>query len=206
MSKSIEDILALAKRPEDTVALCLAGDLVAEYRDLERQLADAPTKVSNLGDGGDRRAIAEQMETLRGQMAEAEVPFRLRAIHPRKWTAFYEGRPVKAEGEPDEKFQDRWYTWVLQLVARTCVDPVMSSEQVDELVDGLSNGQWLELVNAAFVLNTGKVSVPLSVAAYVPTRNSGPTSGRPGQPESPSADGSAPSPEPSPPTSTTETD
>lgn len=206
MGRSIDDILAEAKRPEDEVSLCLRGDLVARFRQLERELETAPTQAVSLGEPAPAAAIAERMQQLRAEMADAEVPFALRALEPRDWERFYGTMPVRKEGEAQDTYSDRWFDWVCELVARTCVDPVMSADQVKALVPNLSSAQWNELSNGAFRLNAGKVSIPFSDAASALTPTSGQTSRRPEQPESPSADSSASNPDVSPPTSTTTPD
>jgi hypothetical protein len=191
MGLSIDEILATARRPEDTVRLCLRGDLVSAFRDLERRLPDAATAAGNLGERAEASIIAEQMQTLREQMLEAEVPFLLRAKPPKEWNRFHATHPVRGKDESDDDYADRVHGWNCQAVALTCVEPAMTAEQVDELVPNLSTRQWMDLLNRAVTLNVSDVDIPFSEAASALTRDSGTTSQRPPMPESASADSSA---------------
>lgn len=198
MGLSIDEILATARRPEDTVPICLRGDLVSAFHELERRLPVAATVAANLGERAEVSVIAEQMQALREEMAEAEVPFLLRALPPKQWTKFHLTHPnEKGKDETPEAFEERVYRWTCEAVALTCVEPAMTPEQVDELVPLLSTRQWFDLYQRAITLNTGDVSVPFSEAASELTRRTGTTSRRPPEPAPASPDGSAPSPAPS---------
>jgi len=190
--KTIDEILASARRPEDTVPICLRGDLNSRYLDLERRLPHAATAPSNLGERAEASVITEQMAELAEQMADSEVAFSLRALPPRQWLRFHATYPVKGKDETDDDYSDRLYEWGCKAVAMTCVEPVMTPEQVDELVPLLSTQQWMSLQNRSIMLNTGEVTVPFSVAASEPTPDSGPTSPRQPTSESASPGSSAP--------------
>lgn len=159
------EVMANASLPEDSVRLCLAGALHAEWRDLERALAGAPTVAASLGERSPAAEIAERMQQLRERMHAAEVDFRLRAIPPRIWAAFYAARPVRADDEDEDAWRGRWFGWLCDLVSRCAVDPQMTADQVAELCDVLSGQQWDELTEATWALNGQKVSVPFSAAA-----------------------------------------
>jgi hypothetical protein len=192
--KTIDEILATARRPEDTVRLCLRGDLVSAFQELERRLPDAATVAANLGERAEASVIAEQMQALREQMAEAEVPFLLRALPPKEWARLQLTRPgEKPKNETDDEYGDRAYQWACVIVAASSVEPAMTAEQVDELVPLLSAKQWSDLYTRSILVNTGDVSVPFSAAASELTRDSGPTSRRPPEPAEASAASSAPS-------------
>lgn len=190
--KTIDEILASARRPEDTVPICTRGDLVSQWQALERRLEHAPTAPANLGERAEATVIAEQMAELREQMADAEEQFHLRALPPRQWVKFHATFPVKGKDETDDDYSDRIYAWTCKAVSLTCVQPAMTPEQVDELVPLLSTRQWVGLSNGAVMLNTGEISLPFSVAASALTQDSGPTSPRPSNSESVSPVSSAP--------------
>lgn len=190
--KTIDEILASARRPEVAVPICLRGDLVSQWQDLERRAEHASTAPTNLGERAEASVIAEQMAALHKEMADAEEPFLLRALPPRDWIKFHATYPVRGKDEADEAFSDRLYAWTCQAVALTCVQPAMTAEQVDELVPLLSARQWTELQNRTLLVNTGEVTVPFFAAASDPTPTTGPTSRRPSTPESASPASSAP--------------
>lgn len=168
------DILAQARLPEATVTLCLRGDLAAEWGDLERQLADASTSAPSLAERSPARIIAEQMEDLRARMVASAVTIRLRALPAPVWGQLYAERPIRAKdsGESEQAWRDRWYAWVADLVSRCAIDPVMTVEEVGQLVDVLSGVQWDELSNAAWLLNERKVEIPFSAAVSALTQDS----------------------------------
>lgn len=204
MSVDIEEALAGAELPETTVELCLRRDLVAQFRDLERQLATASREVPSLGERAPARVVAEQLEALREEMTRRSVRFRLRAMPALDWSVFHTRMPQRGNDDDAEKYaRDKWYPWVAELVSRCCVDPKMSVEQIGRLVDRLSAAQWDELCDAAWGLNANREGVPFSEAASAVIAIDDAQWRRPSQPESPPAASTGVSPEPSPPTNTT---
>lgn len=169
MPRDFDEIKKLASLPTQIVPLCLAGELVAEITRLERQLERTP-KPTSLGDSS-RRVIAEQILAVQEQMRESTVEFHLQAMGPRVWSRFWANQPTRKEpkgdqpGESDEEWEARAFPFYAELVARSCVDPPMSTEQVGELCDLLHTSAWNRLATACIRLNTDEVDVPNSVAA-----------------------------------------
>jgi hypothetical protein len=191
---TFEEVLKRASRPEDVVPLVLDGLVVAEIRELERQLADAPLPT-NLGERSQASVIAERIEDARTRMRDSEVPFRLRALPGREWTPLYDARPTKGKDETDEAAQERWFGWLCRVVAETVYDPVMTPEQVAQLVDQLPASSWGELSDRCWSINTGAVSVPFCATASVLMARSAPTSKQPSGSASPTAGGGAAKPQ-----------
>ncbi len=171
---NFDDIKKRASLPTETVPLCLAGELVEQIGRLEQQLADAKPPAS-LGEASPRRVIAEQIVALQEQMKDATVDFHLRAMGARKWAAFWSTFPQRSEGESGEDYNLRTFPFYADLVSRSCVDPELSAEQVDELVDLIHGSAWNRLANTCLTLNMGSVDVPNSVAASELTGTSGQT-------------------------------
>lgn len=160
------ELIAGAKRPSTTVPLCLRGDLTAPYRELEQKLSTASRTPPSLGQKSEAMLIAEQMQALEAEMTAATKTFRLEAMPAKKWSDFHATQPERAEDDTDETWSARWFAWICELVARSVVEPVvMTAEQVAELCDVLSGGQWDELSETAWRLNSRGVTVPFSVAA-----------------------------------------
>lgn len=171
---SFEDVLAKAEgRPESTVSLCLAANLVAQHQQLERDLAVASDKAMSLGEPAPRKAIATRIAELERQMADASAEFRLRAMAPLEWTRFLRTQPTPSKDESEEDWDNRWYEWTLSLVAAVCYEPAMTPEQVGQLVPNLSASQWANLADAAMALNSRRESIPFSAAASALTATSG---------------------------------
>lgn len=172
-------ILDQAKPVEKTVPLCLQGNLVAEFEDLERQLTEAQRQpADSLASGADARRIAEQMETLREQMQSATVVFRLRALPRRDFRALVDAHPPRLDDRGETVGDDSLgvnTTTVFEPLIRAClVEPEVSDGQWDRLNDLLSDMQFNDLALAAWSVNRGAVNVPFSFAASLLLRNSEP--------------------------------
>lgn len=183
----------MAAPSEATVPLILGGQYLEEIRALERQLAAAQPPAS-LADRNPATVIAEQIAELQSKMRGTEVEFRLRAMPGRQWDRFKFGQPARAKDEDADAFSDRFFGWMCRLVSLTCIDPVMTPEQVAELVDKMPGSSWDHLSEAAWAQNSGKVSVPFSAAAYALTSTSDEASRRPSNSASATPDSSAKSP------------
>lgn len=171
MSRDFDEVLKLATLPTRTVSLCLAAELVDEIAQLEAQFEQAKPPT-NLGDVSPKRAIAEQIAELQERMRESTVDFRLKAMSARVWTNFWASLPVRAENEPVAAWEERAFPFYAEMVARSCVDPVMNVEQVGELAELLHHRAWSALASACMALNMGEVDIPNSAAASELTGNS----------------------------------
>ncbi|MGW4803006.1 hypothetical protein [Kitasatospora sp. NPDC004272] len=160
-AQDIKAIIKGARRREKTVPLCLAGDLVGEYEELERQLSDVAALVGDSLAGSPRVSIAERMEELRAQMAEHLVLFRFRALDPRSWSDLLADHPGTA---PEDVFDLE--TFGPAAIAACAIDPAMSVAEFGELAEQLSTGQQRELMEAVWEINTTAVQkVPFSLLA-----------------------------------------
>lgn len=210
MSLDIEDILREAEDPAaratSTVTVCLRASLAARYEELDQQLQNLAPASNLAGDDTETAPIAAEMAVVREQMIAHQRSFVLRALADRDFSPLRLKQPQKADYTDDAKFTDAYHMWLCGVVARTCVDPVMTAEQADRLSVALSSADWLRLSNAAWLVSATKKDVPFSVAASVLTRSSGEKSRRPEQPEPPEVGSLAGPPEASPNTSGTTPD
>lgn len=190
---TFEEIMARVALPVATVSLCLAGDVLDEIATLKRQLADAPP-ASNLGERSPAAAIRERLEAATARMRESEADFKLRAIPGPEWNPFWVSSPNQEEAESDTDYQTRFVPWICEMVARCCVEPQMTTEQVGLLSLELPATSWNQLVNACFRLNRTEVAVPNFEPASDEIPSSNGTSGRLLPTESPTAATSAASP------------
>lgn len=158
----IEALLKKAKPRETTVAVFLAGDVVAEIERLERQLAEAsdgPWKADSLAATDPTKAIAEKIAAARKRLKASEAEFRFRALPDDQWSDLLAAHP----GKEDQLFDPG--TFPRALIAACCVDPVMTAEQVDRLFGVLNQAQRNEVFDGAYGVNTEGTSVPFSVTA-----------------------------------------
>jgi len=202
---SIEEILAGAELPEESVQLCLKGSLVRRYEELERQVLVAATVSTNLGERAPASQISAQLEELRAEMAPWQVSFQLRAVTPKAWRNLLDEQPSEPDpkkSDEAETYDDRFHAWVCKLVAVSCAEPAMTPEQAAELHDKLSGGQWKALTDTAWALNAERKKLPFSAAASDLIASTAQNSRRPAPGESAHRAGSVKSPAKSPRTST----
>ncbi|MEU4367556.1 hypothetical protein [Micromonospora chersina] len=181
-----------ARLPEKTVPVCLRGDLVAEFEDLERRLEEALRTPATSAEDDRSAVIAERMEELRSQMIEETTSFRLRAMPKPRWREFIGEHPPRQleDGELDER--DRLIgvnvdTFYDALIRQSVVNPALDEDDwldllggvrkgedgVEEEIEGvLTSRQFDELADAAWALNRREISVPFSPAASRMTRSS----------------------------------
>lgn len=174
----IKDRIRAARLPEKTVPVCLRGDLVAEFEDLERKLDEALRTPATSLEGDGSAKLAERMEELRRQMLEETTSFRLRAMPKPRWRAFCADHPPRQDeaGEVDER--DRAIgvnveTFYDALIRESVVDPVLDGEDWSALLAVLTDRQFQDLTEAAWALNRREIDVPFSPAASRMTRASG---------------------------------
>jgi hypothetical protein len=167
---SFADVKKRASLPTTTLSLCLAGELADELEQLERQLAETP-KAANLGDDS-RRLLVEQIEAKRNEMREATVDFKLRSMNARMFQTFWTSMPTRNDDETQSDWNERIFPWECELVARTVIDPVMTADEVAELVDLLNLHSWNLLAQACMNQHNKAVDLPNSDAASELTETS----------------------------------
>lgn len=167
-ASAIADIIGQVKRPEKTVPICTAGDLQAEFEDLERDLAVARDKPAQgtLAGGVNPLAtqLAQQIMELREQMRQHTTVFRFRGLPRKQYSDLVTECPPSDEGREQGADVD-WDVFPVRLVAACCVSHDMTEEEAGQLADALTQAQWESLYKAAFVVNARDVDVPFSYAA-----------------------------------------
>lgn len=194
---SFKDKLAAARLPEETVPICLRGDLTAEFERLERQLAEAQRNPSTSLEGDGSAELAARIQALREEMREHTEDFVLRGMPRRRWRAFLAEYPPRqdAAGQIDERDRGavvNMGAFFHALIRASVVSPELDDEdwrlllgddedeatrreQAEEPVeDGkLTDRQFEMLSDTAWALNRRDVDVPFSLAASRLTRSSG---------------------------------
>lgn len=108
MGRSLADIRAAKqeRRPERTLTICLAPDLVAEVQMLADELDVIATSGAleprKMGQGEPERVgeIRDRMRELLAEMDESTGEMRLRAIEDGAWRRWVNAHPARPEGEP----------------------------------------------------------------------------------------------------------
>lgn len=179
---SIEDVFADAQLPKRSVPMCLRGDLVAEWQDLERrfkQANQAANEEDTLASANSAEAIelARQMADLEEQMRAATRVFRLQGLPRSKWRELLNAHPPREGDEQDAQTEFNRETFPIAAVAACCVVPKMTVAQAERLVDEkLVDGQWNTLFAHVYQMHAGTVDVPFSLAASAVRAASAPNS------------------------------
>lgn len=162
MANSIEDILAKAKPREKTVMVCIRGDLAGEAERLQDELSRVSEdwEPADLSEAHPGRAIAEQLKAVHAQVREAEEPFKLRYIGDRAYSDLMAAHPSM---DDNEAFDSEAFPRAL--VAASCVEPVMSEEQVTQLFEVINEGEIKKLFDAAWDVHNSSDVIPFSLAA-----------------------------------------
>lgn len=190
---SFDDILSSAKLPEDSVPICLRGDLQLRHDQLEEQLVEAEEadKENSLAAGGQARKIAAEIDALEAEMREHTHRFAFRALPSRQYRDLVEQHPPREGHKEDPIWGANTATFPHALIAACCIDPVMSEEQVEQLCEVLTDGQALTLFGCAWGVNRAPVDVPKSAAASEVLRRPAPRSKPPAPGASPGKGSSA---------------
>lgn len=192
---TFKDKLKQARLPEDSVPVCLRGDLAADFEAAERELKQAQqNKGGSLEDG--IGPFLDKIESLRLQMLEFTEDFRLRALPRPAFRALVAAHPPRRDDADELDREDvqigfNRATFFDALLKVSAVSPEMGIDiqaYLEELIGGkepelpagdwpellavLTDRQWGDLTDAAWFLNRGEINVPFSRAASLAKRNS----------------------------------
>lgn len=163
-------VIAAARRPENVIEICLRGDLVAEHELLDIELArtqkDDSWVATSIADVNPVTELAERITDLEQQMVDSTVSFRFRALSRNEWAALEAAHP-KREGS-DERFNLE--TFPPALIHACLIDPVMTLDEINELLDLLNEKDRVGLASAAWDVNQEATAIPFSQRASEVTR------------------------------------
>lgn len=157
-SRSMADILALAKPREASVTICLAGDLAADADRLTAQLDALDRRpATSLADGAERARLAAELEEIRELMEEASATFRFRALAAKEHSDLIAAHPCPGKDwNPDTLPPD--------LLARCAIEPTMTLEEAQKLYNVVNDGDRGRLFSAAWRANDAAIAIPTSRA------------------------------------------
>ena len=170
---TFKEKLSRARKPRRTVDICLAGDLVAEFAELEKQLKEATKEQAasySLEDTGGAVELAERMEALRQEIREQVEPFVIQGLPGTTYRALKAQFPPREREDGQLVDSDRQLNTNVDDLAepliRAClVEPELDDQTWAETMEALTDGQWEELFAAAILVNEGRLTVPFSRAA-----------------------------------------
>jgi hypothetical protein len=165
-----------ARLPEETVPICLRGDLVAQFEKLERDLDKAQRKSANSLAGAGTRQLAQEIEALREEMEASTVVFHMRGMPDKRWQALTAQHPPRRTEDGDVHDRDKLLgvnseTFFPALVKASTFEPELDAEDWAVLLgegeeEGkLTHRQKDQLHTAAWRLNRRDVDIPFSYAA-----------------------------------------
>lgn len=166
--KSIKDRLGGAKLPVRRVSVCFRGDLYSEVQQLDEQLREleAVTEDGRLSGNVEARRLAERIEAARAEMKENTEEFLLQALPRSKWQELKAAHPPRKDEHRDLIAGGmNIETFAAALLPLSVISPPLDDEDWQMLADNLSDRQYEDLVDAAWSVNQGQVSIPFSQAA-----------------------------------------
>lgn len=158
---SFEDILGMATPREAEAKVCMDGKLAGEAERLiaELDVLDRQGGSKSLADGGARAQLASELDEVRERMLAAEVTFRFRAMPSREYSdliAAHPGAPGRAVDAVSVQ---------PHLISGSSLEPRMTLEQVNQLLDKINEGERDKLFAAAWKANNAETVIPSSRAA-----------------------------------------
>ncbi|MFB6873765.1 hypothetical protein [Streptomyces sp. NPDC056323] len=158
----IKALLAKAKPRERTVKVMLDGQLAGEIERLEAELLEVSGEwePADLAEEHPGRKISAQIAKLREKARASEAVFLLRNIGDEKYSSLLAEHPST---DPNEGFDS--VTFPRALISASCVDPVMTEDDVKALFEVITQGQIKDLFDAAWDVHNSSGLVPFSLAA-----------------------------------------
>ncbi|MCX4886039.1 hypothetical protein [Streptomyces sp. NBC_00847] len=162
MGRTIQDILKQARPRERTVNVCIRGDLAGEVERLNEEISKVAEdwEPSDLTDEHPGRALSAQLKAARDEARESEAPFTLRYIGDRAYSDLLAAHPSENDNELFDSV-----TFGRALIAASCVDPVMTEDEVIELFEVINEGEIKKLFDAAWDVHNAADVIPFSLAA-----------------------------------------
>lgn len=176
----IDAIIDAATPAERSMTLCLAGDLVVEYEELERRRAEATLAGSGDSLAGSGGAVAEidvDMDALRPRMLERTITVVMRAMPRKPFNKLVELHPPRRDDDgkvnPEDNVGVNNVTFWEPLIRACWASPTLTKARLTRLLDEVvSDRQYDELAALAWAVNRATVDVPFSSAASRQSRDS----------------------------------
>ncbi|GAB3376213.1 hypothetical protein [Amycolatopsis echigonensis] len=176
----IDALLAAAKLPEETVPLCLRPDLRRRFEELDGELLLAKTERTTMAPTDREHQLAAEIKELEAEIAEHSLQVRMRGLKHGPWVELMAAHPPRADNAADANMGVNVESFVPALIRAEMVEPEMSDAQFEKLLDVITDRQYNELANAAWMLGREYRDAPVfSRAASLVIPDSGETSRQP---------------------------
>jgi len=159
------DHLKKKKPVEATVEILLDDEPSLAVRDARSRLLQAETALSENSEDeallAERDAAKSQVDEALALMKAETVTLRFHSIGRKAWEALIDANPPTVEQRHAAKEEGNEAVWNSDtfpqaLIAASCVEPVMSLEQVQELFDEWNTAESGALFNAAYAVNMSR--------------------------------------------------
>lgn len=175
--KSLGDVIAHVRPRTKTVRVCLRGDLAEQHERLEDELAEARRRDEQTNEPNQAPAIARQIAALEADIKEQSVDFTFQAIGKTAWSDLLAKHPP-TKAQKELRLDHNPETFSTAAIAASLVDPGdVTLEQVEQLAEHLSLGQWRRIWEACIAANVDGDDPGESSAASLLLRGSKPSSG-----------------------------
>ncbi|SFO59650.1 hypothetical protein [Amycolatopsis rubida] len=149
----IDALIAKATLPEEVVPLCLRPDLRKKFERLDAELAAARLGRATLAASAEEKKLADELQALESEIAEHTLQVRLRGLTHEPWMKLVAEHPPRADTPGDLAMGMNLETFVPALILAEMVEPEMTVEQFDKLVEVITDNQYENLQNAAWSLS-----------------------------------------------------
>lgn len=155
----ISELLAGASPREVTVKVCLAGDAAGELEQVEQELGElGEWQPTSMGETNPAYELQKRLDAARQRVREASVEFRFRALGHRAYSNLLAAHPApEGSKEPYDAG-----TFLPALLAACCVEPSLTSAQVERLLDVVNDGTARALFATALAVNEEPSPIPFS--------------------------------------------
>lgn len=160
--QDIKALIATAKRPARTVEVCLRGDLVADIETAMRDLAMA----QEFKDEAELDRLAQLIMALKEEMSDSVIQVRLEAMKRDKWLEMIAMHPGRTGNEMDEGLGFNPDSMYPDMIRSSWATPELEPADLEALLAELNDGQFSELAEAAFAVNTRGAVVPFGWRGY----------------------------------------
>lgn len=161
-NQTLNEMLAGARTPTEMVPVCLRADVLSEIYKLElriRDLNDADAEDARMASdtGETAHDLASAIRKLEAVAADNTLQLVLRALTKDRWKAAVAARTANDSWNPEET--------LLDILQESIVEPAMTTDQVQNLLKVITDGQWSKIGTTMLSLNKETMSVPKSLTA-----------------------------------------
>lgn len=164
---SIDQILSAARRPQESIPICMRADVLSEIGELERRIRVLTADDDDLrmiSQHEDNAAdLADKIRELEAEADRYTINLRLQAVDRRRWNVAVDNHKTEDEDSGEEKLDLN--ALVEELFVESLVSPEMTPAKQEQFLAALTEGQWEKVVQTVWVLNRTVTTVGKSVTA-----------------------------------------